>query len=204
MQIGILGAGRIGQALAGQFVRVGHEVILANSRGPETLKPLIEKFGASARAGLPSEAAAAPIMFLCVMWAQVSAALEGLGPFERRIVVDTTNPIREVDGSQEVLDLGEQTSSEIVSGLIANARLVKACNTVMYLLLSQSPRVAGGRRVMFMSGDHAAAKDDVKFLLESIGFAPVDLGSIAVGGRMQQAGGGAEWPKSRFARLKCF
>ena len=189
MLIGILGAGRIGQALAGHFINSGHEVILANSRGPSSLVSVVTPLGPKARADTAAVAAAAPIVFLSVMWSQIPSALANLDPFEGRIVVDTTNPIRLVDGQLQLEDLGQRTSSEIVASRLPGARLVKACNTIFSTILARDPREDGGRRVLFVSGDDQAAKAQIVSLFDAIGFAPIDLGTLAVGGRIQQAGG---------------
>lgn len=189
MLVGILGAGRIGQALAGHFVGAGHDVVIANSRGPETLSDLVADLGPRARAGTKAEVAAAPIIFLCVMWSQIPDAVSGLGAVDRRIVVDTSNPYKVVDGKLEPQDLGGRTSSEVVAGLLPGAHLVKACNTLYAAILGSDPREAGGRRALFLSGDDAASKKAVSALFEPIGFAPIDLGSLATGGRLQQGRG---------------
>ena len=189
MQVGILGAGRIGKALARHFTRAGHQVLLANSRGPGTLAEFVRELGPGARAGTREEAAAAPILFLCVMWSDIPAAVAGLPPSEDRIVVDTSNPYKVVDGQLIPQDLAERTSSEIVQDLLGEAKLVKACNTLYSFVLESDPREAGGNRVLFVSGDDAEAKEQVGQLFESVGFAVIDLGTLAVGGRMQQGRG---------------
>jgi predicted dinucleotide-binding enzyme len=189
MLIGILGAGRIGQALAGHFVKAGHELILANSRGPSSLASLVKELGPTVRAGTAAQAAGAPIVFLAVMWPQIPIAVAGLGPFEGRIVVDTSNPYRLVEGQLQIENLGDRTSSEVVADFVPGARLVKACNTLYAAVLASDPREAGGRRVLFLSGDDQAAKAEIISLFDAIGFAPIDLGSLALGGRIQQGRG---------------
>ena len=189
MQVGILGAGRIGKALARHFTKAGHQVVLANSRGPETLAGIVEELGPGARAGTVEEAFAAPILFLCVMWSDIPAAVAGLPPSDDRIVVDTSNPYKVVDGQLIPQDLGSRTSSEIVRDLLGGARLVKACNTLYSFVLASDPREAGGNRVLFVSGDDTEAKAQVGQLFEDVGFAVIDLGTLASGGRIQQGRG---------------
>ena len=87
-------------------------------------------------------------------------------------------------------ELGGSTSSEIVASLAPGARVVKAGNTLLRAVLAADPREAGGRRVLFMSGDDAAAKDEVAGMLGKVGFATIDLGDLVSGGRLQQFPGG--------------
>jgi predicted dinucleotide-binding enzyme len=187
MKIGVLGAGGIGQAFATHAVKAGYEVVLSNSRGPETLVDAARAMGPNARAGTREEAAAADIVFLSVYWPQVPEALAGLPEWKGRIVIDATNA---VGPGYTMLDLGGKFSSEVVASLAPGARLVKAVNTLLRAVLASDPHVSGGRRVLFMSGDDAAAKHEVSEILDRCGFATIDLGSIATGSPLQQFPGG--------------
>ena len=189
MKVGIVGAGKIGSALARHLTRSGNEVIVSNSRGPKSLEPLIAELGPRAKAGTVAEAAAAPVVFLTVTWAQLPGALSRLPPWSGRIAVDTTNPFVADGAGLRLVDLGGKTSSEVVAGMVPGARLVKAFNTLFYQVLASEPGQAGGRRVIFLSGDDAAAKGQVSALIDQLGFAAVDLGGLVEGGRMHQAGG---------------
>ncbi|MFP2908286.1 NADPH-dependent F420 reductase [Pyxidicoccus sp. 3LFB2] len=186
--IGIIGAGSIGQALAGHMVKAGHEVILSNSRGPESLSGLVRQLGPQARAGTRQEAAKAGIVVLSVPWEGVPEALSGLPAWNGRILIDATNPVL-LPGFR-LADLGGSTSSEVVASLAPGARVVKTANTLLASVLAAEPRQSGGRRVLFMSGDDAGAKEAVSALFDHVGFATVDLGSLAIGGRLQQFPGG--------------
>jgi 8-hydroxy-5-deazaflavin:NADPH oxidoreductase len=188
MSIGIIGAGGIGGAFAAQAARAGHDVVLSNSRGPDSLRDLVDRLGHRARAGTREEAAAADIVVLAVQWQQVRGALAGLGDWNGRILLDATNPI--VQPGFHIADLGGLTSSEVIASLAPGARIVKAANTLPPALLGADPRTAGGRRVLFMSGDDTAANADVGALLEQFGFAVIDLGGLRDGGRLQQFPGG--------------
>jgi predicted dinucleotide-binding enzyme len=126
--VGIIGAGHIGQAFARTALRAGRTVVIANSRGRQSLAPVVAA-------------------------------------------------------------LGGRTSSEIVAELVEGARVVKAANTVSAELLGADPHDAGGRRVLFLSGDDGAAKTEVAELFEAAGFTPVDLGDLATGARVQAMGG---------------
>jgi 8-hydroxy-5-deazaflavin:NADPH oxidoreductase len=178
--VGIIGAGRIGQAMAQTALRAGRRVVIANSRGPQSLTPVVEALGDGVSAGTVKDAAAADIVVLAVMWPQVPAAVQGL-EWDGRIVIDPTN---DFDPS----DLDGRTSSEVVAGFVAPARVVKAANTLVAAVLGSDPHEAGGQRVIFLSGDDAEAKSEVVALFEAAGFVGVDLGGLREGGRMQQVG----------------
>ena len=188
MRVGFIGAGGIGQALAGHVAKAGNEVLVSNSRGPESLAGVVTQLGGLTRAGTRQEAAQADVVVLAVQWPQVPAALSGLPPWGGRILVDATNPV--IDPGFRLADLNGRTSSEIVASLAPGARVVKAGNTLVRAMLAADPRQAGGRRVLFMSGDDATAKADVGGILEKAGFATIDLGGLASGGRLQQFPGG--------------
>ena len=188
MNIGIIGTGGIGQALAGHIAKAGFETIVSNSRGPESLAALVSKLGPRAKAGTRQEAAQADVVVLAVPWVHVRAALSDLPPWNGRILVDATNPIIEPDF--QVADLNGSTSSEIVAALAHGARVVKAANTLPRAVLAADPNEAGGHRVLFLSGDDAAAKAQVDSILSKIGFATIDVGGLVSGGRLQQFPGG--------------
>jgi hypothetical protein len=178
--VGIIGAGRIGQAMARTARRAGREVVIANSRGPESLSTLVGALGDGVSAGTVKDAAAAGIVVVAVTWPDVPQAVDGLD-WEGRIVIDPTN---DFDPS----DLDGRTSSEVVADLVAPAHVVKAANTVGAGVLGSDPHQAGGQRVMFLSGDDAEAKSEVAAMFEDAGFFVVDLGGLREGGRMQQVG----------------
>jgi 8-hydroxy-5-deazaflavin:NADPH oxidoreductase len=178
--VGIIGAGRIGQAMAQTAVRAGRPVVIANSRGPESLTSVVEALGDGVSAGTVKDAAAADIVVVAVMWPQVPQAVEGLD-WEGRIVIDPTNDFNPGD-------LDGRTSSEVVASRVAPARVVKAANTLVAAVLGSDPHQAGGQRVIFLSGDDAEAKSEVVALFEDAGFFVVDLGGLREGDQMQQAG----------------
>jgi 8-hydroxy-5-deazaflavin:NADPH oxidoreductase len=93
MTIGIIGAGGIGKAFAAHAVRAGYEVLLSNSRGPESLAALARELSGKARATTRQEAAQASVVVVAVRWPQLGAALAGLPPWNGRIVIDATNPV---------------------------------------------------------------------------------------------------------------
>jgi predicted dinucleotide-binding enzyme len=184
--IGIVGAGQLGQALARTARRAGRPVVIANSRGPESLTSVVDTLGAGITAGTAHDAARCSIVALAVPWASVHDTLGELS-WSGEVVIDTTNAV--LIPSLEPLPLGGLTSSEIVAQLAAGARVVKAANTFAADVLGADPREAGGRRVMFVSGDDAEAKSMVGELFDAAGFFPIDVGDLVTGGAMQQAGG---------------
>jgi 8-hydroxy-5-deazaflavin:NADPH oxidoreductase len=188
MNIGIIGAGGIGQAFAAHVARAGYEVIVSNSRDPESLAGLVRQIGPRAKAGTRQEAARADVVVVAVQWEHLRAALSDLPAWNGRILIDATNPV--LEPGFRLAELNGSTSSEIVASMTPGARVVKVANTLLRAALAADPKQAGGRRVLFMSGDDAAAKADVSGILDKVGFATIDLGGLASGGRLQQFPGG--------------
>ncbi|WP_225204456.1 NADPH-dependent F420 reductase [Novosphingobium huizhouense] len=186
--IGIIGAGQIGTAIARALARSGISATIANSRGPESLEPLVAELGDTIAAGTVAEAAQKKIVFVAVNWSRLAELFATLPDFNGRIVVDTNNPIEAP--LFKPFDLGGVPSSEIVAGLARGARLVKAFNHLQAELLAGDPQAEGGRRVLFYSGDDAGAKADVAATIERLGFAGIDLGALAVGARLAEFPGG--------------
>lgn len=188
MRIGIVGAGMIGGTAARLLVRAGHEVAVSNSRGPETLRELVDELGPAAHAGTAEDVARfGDVVLLAVPWRNP----EALPPAEvlrGKIVIDAMNPYT-LDGG--VTDLGESTSSEETLKRLPGARLVKAFNTIWYQHLATRGRIdlpPDERHAIFVAGDDAEARAVVSRLIEEIGFAPVDTGGLREGGRRQQPG----------------
>jgi predicted dinucleotide-binding enzyme len=179
--VGIIGAGRLGQAMARTALRAGRSVVIANSRGPGSLTSVVSTLGVGASAGTVDQASAAGIVVIAVPWARVPEAVQGL-EWNGQVVIDATNNF-------DPSDLDGRTSSELIAGLVGGARVVKAANTLGAAVLGADPHEAGGRRVIFVSGDDADAKSEVIALFEDAGFVVIDLGDLATGGGMQQVRG---------------
>jgi predicted dinucleotide-binding enzyme len=178
--VGIIGAGRIGQAMARTALRAGRSVTIANSRGPESLASVVSALGDGVSAVTVQEAATAGIVVIGVPWPRVQQALEGL-EWSGQIVIDATNDFAPND-------LNGKTSSEVVAGLVRGARVVKAANTLGAAVLGSDPHEGWGQRVIFLSGDDGDAKAEVISLFEDAGFFAIDLGALVTGGAMQQLG----------------
>lgn len=176
--IGIIGAGRLGEAMARVALRAGRSVLIANSRGPESLTSEVAALGGAVSAGTPADAAGAALVVIAVPWDHVPEAVNELH-WDRQVVIDATN-----DWAAD--DLNGRTSSEIVADLVAGARVVKAANTLNAEVLASDPRQADGQRVIFISGDDDDAKATALALFQDAGFAVIDLGDLATGGAMQQ------------------
>jgi predicted dinucleotide-binding enzyme len=187
--IGILGAGNVAQTFARFALAGGHDLILSNSHGPETLRDVEKKLGAGARVGTAAQAAIAPIVLLAVPWPSVESALRDLPPWDDRILIDATNGFRDGTPAGGIVDVGNRSTSEVVASYAPRARVVKAFNTNGMSVLANASPSAGLKRVLFVSGDDSTAKSVVVDLLQSFGFATLDLGDLHVGGRLQQVGG---------------
>jgi predicted dinucleotide-binding enzyme len=152
MKIGIIGAGNVGRGVTRLVIGNGHQVVLSNSHGPDTLSALVAELGPDVTAGTVADAAREDIVVLAVPWAAVPDAVAGLPAWNARIVVDATNHFVRADDGIELADLGGRTSSEVVAGLLPGARVVKAFNSLPVRIFERDPREAGGNRALFVSG----------------------------------------------------
>ncbi|WP_353723133.1 NADPH-dependent F420 reductase [Dyadobacter sp. 676] len=185
---GIIGAGNIGQTVARHLLNAGHAVILANNSGGDSLKKITQSLGAGATAGTVQQAAQADIVLLSLPWSQVPT-LKQVTDWEGKTVIDATNHFISYAPDFKVEDLGSKASSEVVASLLPGAKIVKAFNTIFYKTLAEDPRVMGGNRVLFVSGNDPISKNEVIDVIASLGFAPIDLGSLSEGSKLQQAKG---------------
>ncbi|WP_137992759.1 NADPH-dependent F420 reductase [Streptomyces vilmorinianum] len=178
--LGLIGSGMIGGMLARLAVAAGLDVVLSNSRGPETLADLVAELGAQARAATPAEAAEAGDLVVATIPLHAydrlpAAALAG------KTVIDTMNYYPERDGRIAGLDTRQVTSSALVQRHLADSRVVKACNNIFFISLLTAARPAGApdRSALPIAGDDPAAKADVAGLLDTLGYDTVDIGTLA-------------------------
>jgi 8-hydroxy-5-deazaflavin:NADPH oxidoreductase len=177
VKIGVIGAGHIGANAARLFARTGHEVAISNSRGPETLSGIVEEIGGNVRAATIEETADFGDV---VLEAIPFGRYEEL-PADRlagKIVIDASNYYPQRDGE---IELDGLTSTEAVARHLPDSRVVKAFNTIYYERLANEGRPGfpvEERQVVFVAGDDEEAKGIVSRLIEEIGFAPVDTGSL--------------------------
>ncbi|WP_438390306.1 NADPH-dependent F420 reductase [Caballeronia sp. DA-9] len=188
MKIGILGSATVGMTLACGLAAVGHDVFIANSRGPESLVTRLAQTGTAAKPASVSEALACDVIFLAVPWLKVPEVLKPDISWEGRILVDTTNIFVSYAPDFRVDDLRGDSGSESVARLAPSARVVKAFNTLPFTVMF-APTPAGMKRVLFVAGDESEAVSTVASLIEELGFHPVALGRLAGAGRQMELGG---------------
>lgn len=190
MKIAVIGSGKIGSTAARLFVAAGHEVAIANRRGPESLRALEEELGEGVEAATVEDA-----VYLgdIVLVAVPLGAIDALpaDPFAGKIVIDANNYYPDRDGQLPELNRDETTSTELLARRLPGARVVKAFNTMYYATLAQAgdPSKPNDERLaLFVAADDEDAKRLVSDLIDQLGFAAIDTGGLADGGRRQQPG----------------
>ncbi|SNS82385.1 hypothetical protein SAMN04488107_3908 [Geodermatophilus saharensis] len=190
--IGIIGAGHIGTALTQAATDTGHDVVLANSRGPETLTDLVEAITArpsrtgSVRAATAAEAGAAGDLVV------VTVPLKAIGdlpvePLAGKVVLDTNNYYPQRDGQIAELDDGSTTSSELLQRHLPTSRVVKAFNHILAadITARRTPPGTPHRRALAIAGDDASAKETATSLIDGLGFDVLDLGPLSESRRIE-------------------
>jgi predicted dinucleotide-binding enzyme len=193
MRIGFIGAGTLTKTFGRHLINAGHEIVVSNSRGPETLAGLVADLGLGATAGTKKQAAESDVVILATNWVNVPEALKDVD-WHGRILIDATNAhmdpkpdISREGVNRSIAALNGRTSSEIVAELAAGARLVKSISN-MPMAWIQDFSSHKPKTVIFTSGNDGEAKKIVINLIDSIGFVAIDLGSLAEGGAMHQVG----------------
>jgi 8-hydroxy-5-deazaflavin:NADPH oxidoreductase len=193
MRIGFIGAGNVTKTFGRHLINAGHEIIVSNSRGPETLAGVVADLGPGATAGTKKQAAESDVVILATNWTNVPEALKNID-WHGRILIDATNahmdpkPDISAEGvKRSNAALKGRNSSEMVAELAVGARLVKSISN-MPMAWIQDYSSHKPKTVIFTSGDDSEAKKIVIDLIDSIGFVAVDLGSLAQGGAMHQVG----------------
>lgn len=185
--IGLIGAGHIGSQVARLAVKNGYDVVISNSRGPDSLKELVAELGPKARAATPLEAAKAGdlVVVTVPLKAYKSVPVE---PLAGKIVIDTNNYYPQRDGHIRELDDESTTTSELLQAHLPKSKVVKAFNHIYAAELTThgSPAGTPNRRALVIAGDDAAAKTTVTKLLDQFGFDTVDAGKLAEGWRIQR------------------
>jgi len=185
--IGLIGAGHIGSQVARLAVAQGYNVVISNSRGPETLSELVAELGPKARAATPIEAArAADIAVVTVPlknYRQVPVE-----PLAGKVVIDTNNYYPQRDGHIPELDNESMTTAELLQAHLPTSKVVKGFNHIYAAQLTTDGKPAGtpNRRALVIAGDDAGAKATVTKLLDQFGFDTVDAGSLKEGWRIQR------------------
>jgi predicted dinucleotide-binding enzyme len=190
---GIIGAGHIGTALSKVFTDAGHDVVLANSRGPETLADLVGELSArqtargSVRAATATEAAEAAEIAVVTVPLKAYRDIP-VQPLAGKVVIDTNNYYPQRDGQIPELDDERTTTAELLQQHLPGSRVVKAFNHILaqQIVDQRTPAGTPGRRALAIAGDDVAARDQVAALIEEIGFDVLDLGPLAEGWRVQR------------------
>ena len=186
MTYAIIGTGTVGITLARFFAAANIPVHIANSRGPETLRDIAAELGAAVTPVTVEQAVRADI----VLFAVGSLAFKDLGAlrddWSGTIVVDVTNGFMLPPEVQEA-EFGGRLTSEVNAGRVPGAKLVKSLNQLPYKTYAAPTPDKVGKRVVFVSSDHEDASAAVAGLVNDLGFAAIELGRIAEGGRLIQA-----------------
>jgi len=185
MQIGIIGAGFIARAVAAVATRHGHDAMVSNTRGPDTLFSLVGSIGC--KAGTPEQAAAFGDIALVAIPLKAYQAVP-VAQLEGTIVIDANNYYPERDGHIDELDRDEITTSELLARHLPRSKIVKAFNAITAADIEIDGRPAGspGRRALPIAGDDVAAKKVVAVLLDEFGYDTVDAGPLVEGRRFQK------------------
>jgi len=185
--VGIIGAGHIGSTLAEGLVARGYDVVIANSRGPETLADLVARLGEKARAATAAEAADA------ADWAIVTVPLKALDdvpvePLAGKIVLDTCNYYWERDGRIPALDEKKTTTSQLLQEHLPTSRVAKAFNQIMStdILVDGTPAGTENRRALATAGDDEDAVALVTALYDEFGYDTVSAGGLAESWRVER------------------
>ncbi len=186
MRIGLIGSGHIGGTLALLAVRAGHQVVLSNSRGPESLAEVVSELGPAATAGTVDEAAATGDVVVVTIPLRAYRTVPA-SPLSGKTVIDTMNYYPGRDGHIPALDDGSTTSSQLLAAHLPGADVVKAFNTIFYQHLANQGQPSGtvDRRALPIAGDDLDSKRLVSDLIDVFGFDVVDAGSLAEGRRFQ-------------------
>ena len=186
MQTAIIGTGQIGEAIAKKIVKAGHSVLLTNNKGAASLKEKASHIGSLAIPANLKDIVNAEVIFLTVRWSHLKQLAADVPNLNGKILVDVTNPILD-DMSYD--NLKGKAASEIVQELFPKTTVVKTLNHYFLKWIDADPKVDNGKRIAFVSGDDVDAKKTVTNLLKEFGFKPIDLGNLATGSKLQQAGG---------------
>jgi predicted dinucleotide-binding enzyme len=184
--IGFIGSGHIGGTVARLAIAAGYDVVLSNSRGPETLKEFADELGPNARAATAAEAGEAGEIVVVSIPFKAHAQLP-VAELAGKIVLDTNNYYPQRDGNFAELDNGSTTSAELEQHQLGTAKVVKVFNNIYFEHLRSLPRPTGAadRSSLAIAGDDAAAKLVATEFLDAIGYDTVDAGPLAEGWRFQ-------------------
>jgi predicted dinucleotide-binding enzyme len=185
--IGFIGAGNIGSQVARKAIENGYDVVISNSRGPETLADLIAELGPKARAATTAEAAeAADIAVVTVPFKAVADI--PVEPLAGKIVIDTNNYYFERDGRIDELDNGTATVSGILQAHLPASKVAKGFNHIgsADITADAHPKGDPNRRALATASDFPEASDLVIALYDEFGFDGVNIGPLAESWRVER------------------
>jgi 8-hydroxy-5-deazaflavin:NADPH oxidoreductase len=173
MKVTLIGSGNMGSALAAQISRAGHALVITG-RNIDKAKELARTTGAVFKDKAATDGA--DLVIVATAYPDAVAALRSAGDLKSKVIVDVTNPLT---ADYMGLTIGHGTSAaEEVQKAFADAKVVKAFNTVFAQVVAGGPKLAGATVPVYFAGDDANAKERVKALIQSMGFAPVDAGGL--------------------------
>lgn len=185
--LGIIGAGQIGSNVAKAAVAAGYDVVISNSRGPQTLTDLIAELGSKARAATAEEAGAAGdfVLVAVPLGKYTNVPVE---PLAGKVVMDANNYYPQRDGRIEALDRNESTTSELLQAHLPTSKVVKAFNNIPAADITKDglPTGAENRRALPIAGNDPEANAYVADFLDAIGFDSVDLGPLSESWRVER------------------
>jgi len=162
MEIGTIGAGAFAQAFAKRALQAGHKVKLSNSRGPESLRQIVNRLGPGAIAATTEEAAACEMVLLAVPWDNVPETLASLPEWKNQILIDGTNPFHGQAGNFTPANVGNLSTSQFVAALAPGARVVKALNNMIVPNLEADPVLSGRDELHLFRRTMAAQRSELK------------------------------------------
>lgn len=184
---GIIGAGNIGSQIARAVIAQGDNVVIANSRGPQTLTALIDELGPAARAGTAEEAGAAgDVVVVTIPFGRYREI--PVEPLDGKIVLDTNNYYWERDGHFDDIDRGEATSSGLLQAHLPKSKVVKAFNHITARDITTDGFPAGSpeRRALAVSSDYPEAAAFAADLYDRLGFDAVDISPLSESWRVER------------------
>lgn len=180
MKVGIIGAGNVGTALGAASVRAGHEVTITSADAGQA-QVVAGQINSASAATNSDAVAGAELVILAVPFDAVQTIVEELGPLlDGKVAINVTNRFaaEQLDGA---------SNAELIQQLAPGAKVIKAFNTI-FAAHQSDPLVDGVQLDGFVAGDDADAKQQVLELVGSLGFRPIDAGSLAMARALEGMG----------------
>ena len=187
MTLGVIGSGHQGSAVARLAIAADYDVVLSNSRGPDTLAALIEELGPHATAATTADAAASGDLVIVAIPVKAFRDLP-VAALEKKVVLDASNYYPDRDGPISELDSKTTTTSAFLQGLLPSSRVIKAFSAIYYKTLPVLSRATGAsdRAALLIAGDDAAARRTAEEFLDALGYDTLHAGSLAESWRFER------------------